>query len=260
MNDVRFSAGRFAAPLALVAALVAATPSQAARPCIGDCNNDKRVAVSELVVGVNIAGDLQTLDECPIFDANGDDTIAIDELIQGVNNGLAGCPESFCGDGYVDLAEGETCDDGNAAEGCGETCPANCRIAPCDPSGATLTVDVNFSTDVPSLLLAGLTPFLRYPDGVVGIPGRDAEPSVVARVTSESFSVTPNDQNYGLCSVLLDPTFGGVPPGTAITVAFDLCAGATAPSADAFTCTVEDAADVGLNPVSQDVTCSVTIR
>ena len=33
---------------------------------------------------------------------------------------------ALCGDGFVNLAQGETCDDGNTADG--DSCPANCRI------------------------------------------------------------------------------------------------------------------------------------
>jgi hypothetical protein len=246
--------------LALAAGLMAAAPSQAARLCVGDCNDDGRVSVNELVLGVNIASDLLPIEECPIFDANFNDVLTIDEIIQGVNNGLDGCPESVCGDGFVDLDGGETCDDGNTDEGCGDTCPSNCRIELCTPTAARVTVDVNFSTDVPELLLVGLTPFVRYPDGVVEIPGRADDASVLARVTSQTFSITPNDQNYGLCSVLLDPTFAGVEPGTAITVEFDLCEGASMPTADQFSCGVEDAADVNLTPVTGDVSCSIVVR
>lgn len=41
-----------------------ATPPASA--CVGDCDRDTRVTVSELVTGINIALDSMTLDRCPV--------------------------------------------------------------------------------------------------------------------------------------------------------------------------------------------------
>jgi hypothetical protein len=67
-----------------------ATPPAAG--CPGDCDNDRMVVISELVLGVNIALDLQPTSECPAFDGNGDGSVAINELIAAVTATLVGCP------------------------------------------------------------------------------------------------------------------------------------------------------------------------
>src|SRR5262245_20041900 len=59
--------------------------------CAGDCNHDDRVAVDELVTGVNMALGTMPIDRCPDIDADGDGDVAVAELIVAVNNALAGC-------------------------------------------------------------------------------------------------------------------------------------------------------------------------
>ena len=60
-------------------------------PCVGDCDNDTKVTVDELVRGVNIAlGDL-LLGQCPSFDTNQDHRVTVDELVAGVSAALNGC-------------------------------------------------------------------------------------------------------------------------------------------------------------------------
>lgn len=87
--DFGLSRKRLAALLVLSA--VALQPA-AALGCIGDCGGDGRVAVDELIGGVNIALGSRAASECPAFDSDGDSVIAIDELVAGVNNALEGCP------------------------------------------------------------------------------------------------------------------------------------------------------------------------
>ena len=101
---------------------------------------------------------------------------------------------------------------------------------------------------------------MRYPDGTVDVPGSDNDAAVQAAVTSEFFSVTPNDSNYALTTVLIDPFFLGVNAGTAMTVRFDLCTGATAPPAGAFNCRVVDASDPTPATITDQVTCSIVLR
>jgi hypothetical protein len=81
------------------AAMVGAAPSSTPTPappstCIGDCNSDGRVMVSELITAVNIAlGGLPPSD-CPAFDCPAEPascTPGIAALLQGVNNALHGC-------------------------------------------------------------------------------------------------------------------------------------------------------------------------
>lgn len=67
-------------------------------PCVGDCNGDGEVTVTDLVRMVSIALSLQPV--CPASgggggclagDANCDCQITVDEIIQAVNNALFGC-------------------------------------------------------------------------------------------------------------------------------------------------------------------------
>jgi hypothetical protein len=65
---------------------VAALPS-----CVGDCNEDNSVTVSEIVRGVNIALGTTDPSDCPLVDPSGEGNVTIDELIQAVNAALTGC-------------------------------------------------------------------------------------------------------------------------------------------------------------------------
>jgi len=57
----------------------------------GDCNADGEVIVDELMVGVNIALNQQSLSTCPSFDANGSSSVTIDEVVTGINVSLTSC-------------------------------------------------------------------------------------------------------------------------------------------------------------------------
>jgi hypothetical protein len=59
--------------------------------CVGDCDRDGAVTISELVRGVNISLDLLPLERCPAFDRNSDGEVEISELVTAVNNSLSGC-------------------------------------------------------------------------------------------------------------------------------------------------------------------------
>jgi hypothetical protein len=61
-------------------------------PCVGDCNGDRMVVISELIVGVNIALGEQLVSNCLPFDPSGSGAVEINELIIGVSNALNGCP------------------------------------------------------------------------------------------------------------------------------------------------------------------------
>ncbi|MDX2168471.1 MAG: hypothetical protein SF182_15460 [Deltaproteobacteria bacterium] len=282
------AARRALAALAL-AALTLGVAERASAQCAGDCNGDNTVAINELITGVNIALGSAPVSACPSFDGNGNGEVAINEIIAAVNNALGSCPTGSdtptptatrtpttpsgptatatpttpiggsCGNGDIELSLGETCDDGGRAEGPGDACPANCRIAPCQPSGQQITVAVDFDTDPGDLLLLSLTLFVRYPDGTVDVPGASADPPVVESVTSDFFSITPNDQNYALTAVLLDPFLSGVGAGNAIRVTFNVCEGAAPPDAGDFTCQVVNASDLDNVEVGDQVTCRVSV-
>jgi len=60
--------------------------------CTGDCDENARVSIGELIVGVNISLGRAELASCLAFDANDDARVSIGELISGVNASLDGCP------------------------------------------------------------------------------------------------------------------------------------------------------------------------
>jgi YVTN family beta-propeller protein len=59
--------------------------------CPGDCNGDAVITIGEMIQGVNIALDNQSVDECPAFDRNFDRIVTVDELLRAVNAALDGC-------------------------------------------------------------------------------------------------------------------------------------------------------------------------
>jgi cysteine-rich repeat protein len=92
-------------------------------PCPGDCNDDDKVVINELITCVNIALDNSPVSVCPACDVNGDGTVTINELILAVNVALLpACPPPVCGNDIVQV--GEECDDGNNFGGDG--CATNC--------------------------------------------------------------------------------------------------------------------------------------
>jgi hypothetical protein len=60
--------------------------------CVGDCNGNGSVTITELVKGVDIALDILPPTACPSFDANDSGTVTVNELIIGINNALSHCP------------------------------------------------------------------------------------------------------------------------------------------------------------------------
>lgn len=62
--------------------------------CIGDCDGDGKVVISELITGVNIALGKEILGRCLRFDESADGAMTVNELLRGVNNALNGCPLS----------------------------------------------------------------------------------------------------------------------------------------------------------------------
>ncbi len=76
----------------LFAALAGAPrPSLAQSSCLGDCNGNLQVDISDLVTGVNIALGNDPISVCPAFD-NGSGMVTVDVLIAAVLNALNGCP------------------------------------------------------------------------------------------------------------------------------------------------------------------------
>lgn len=66
-------------------------PTRPLGPCIGDCDRDGRIAISELVRGVAFALSGTSPSECSSIDANSDSTVNVNELVSAVNAALNGC-------------------------------------------------------------------------------------------------------------------------------------------------------------------------
>jgi uncharacterized repeat protein (TIGR03803 family) len=76
------------------ALLCCAFTNEVSAACAGDCGNDGRVTINELLVMVNVALGSAPSTDCRFGDTNGDNAIAIDEIIAAVHNALAGCVPS----------------------------------------------------------------------------------------------------------------------------------------------------------------------
>ena len=74
----------------MLAALALHSGPAAAQTCVGDCDNSGAVAVSELILGVDILLGLQNVSACPGL-ADGSGSVTVSRLIIAVNNALCGC-------------------------------------------------------------------------------------------------------------------------------------------------------------------------
>jgi cysteine-rich repeat protein len=278
---LRFIATRFVLATALIAAgSWLATDTTAAAQCVGDCDGDGTVAINELILGVSIALGTQPGSACAAFQ-NDSGMVDISQLVKGVNNALGSCPASgtptatpsggtpgptntpsvgpsVCGNGIIE--PGETCDDGNTEDG--DNCPATCIIHECQSTSSTLDVDV--VVQLPPDTLAGvLQVFVRYPDGVVSLPGHGPDAiSVISNLPDDAFTTTINDVDYGVRAIILGPgglTLGDAPAGRLLTAQFTVCQGAAVPTASDFHCTVENATTVDNADITASTTCSVEL-
>ena len=60
-------------------------------PCVGDCNGDGQVSVSEILSLANIALGTGESSQCMVSDVNHDGHITIDEILAALNHALHGC-------------------------------------------------------------------------------------------------------------------------------------------------------------------------
>lgn len=150
----------------------------------------------------------------------------------------------------------ETCDDGNSVSG--DTCPSNCVIQSCTPSGTHPSIEIDV-TAPPGVSLAGLSVYVEYPDGTVEIPGHANDANVQASLTIpfDAFG-SINDLDYAVRIALVANSPATVPSPAAV-VQLNQCTGASTPTSDMFRCSVESAADTNGNTVS-GVSCSVTVH
>lgn len=285
--------GSYVSHLLATALLCAALPARAGAQCVGDCNRDGEVTAEEIVFGTDVLFDASLLPQCPSFDTNGNQAVASSELVAAVTDAIQGCPiVPGCGNGCVQFDLGENCDDGglcrggardgqrcneNPTQGCdndpcpdgvcvpvegnrvsGDACPSNCHINSCSSVGGTLDVRVVFSVPA-GKEITSTTVYLRYPDGVLRLPGSGGGQTVQDRISVPSFAnYTPNDLDYALQVLLFQFDGSAIPPPELFTVQFDQCQGAPRPSATQFRCVVLDATGTDLVPVT-GATCGVEV-
>jgi hypothetical protein len=111
---------------------------------VGDCDDDGRVSVDELVLGTGIALAWRLLGDCPAFDANSDEMVTIDELLAAVQAALGSPPLLPNGD---PCAGGGECDSGNCVD---DVC---CIVDVC-PTGQFCAAP-NGECEVPKLRMMG---------------------------------------------------------------------------------------------------------
>jgi hypothetical protein len=70
------------------------TPTPPARPCPGDCNDNGKVTVNELITGINIGLDRASVSSCPYYADVGCPLLraCVNDLMDAVNAALHGCP------------------------------------------------------------------------------------------------------------------------------------------------------------------------
>ena len=82
---------RLLVTLVVCAALVFGSAA-AAETCAGDCNNDRVVAIDEIVLAVNAALGRSSISACPAVDLDSNLQVTINELVVAINHLLVGCP------------------------------------------------------------------------------------------------------------------------------------------------------------------------
>lgn len=91
--------------LALAICLLTLAGARAAAQCVGDCNGDGSVSISELILGVDIALGAVPISSCRAF-ATANGRVSVTQLVEGVANALDGCP----GPRFVDNGDGTVTD------------------------------------------------------------------------------------------------------------------------------------------------------
>jgi len=155
-------------------------------------------------------------------------------------------PMGSCGNGL--LQQGETC----------ASCPEDCEISACTPSGSTATFAVALNG---SRTPTDAAVELAYRSSVISIPGSDSDVTVRQRVR---FAPPPpttfivNDLDYAVDIASLRAAGLPTAPKAFATARFDECSGATSPTVDDLSCIIVRCADTaGAIP---GCTCVVTAQ
>ena len=191
-------------------------------------------------------------------------------------NGVQAPPGEACDDGNLDSGDGcdanctvtacgngvswppETCDDGNLDDQ--DTCPSDCIVDFCSPVEADIRVKVSFAG---SDNVNSLTVFLEYPEGKVNLVGfaNMVLPGAIESLILEDYGpiLNSNDLDHALRETIVVQVPDPILVGDLFRVHFWTCAGAPAPLANEFPCTVLSAANSSGGAV-QGVTCSAVLE
>jgi len=115
---------------------VALSPAASTALCVGDCNADDVVTISELLTIVNVALGNEVITSCAAGDAGSDGLVEISDVISAVNLALTGCPAaeptqngSPVPTATTDPQEGGRCYESSACD--------PCDVYPCRPFTAS---------------------------------------------------------------------------------------------------------------------------
>ncbi len=78
-----------------------------AAACVGDCNDDRRVSIDELVTAVSVALGTAALAQCDAVDNNRDGAVAVNELIRAVTRGMSSCGGGPVGEVLISLHDNQ---------------------------------------------------------------------------------------------------------------------------------------------------------
>jgi len=151
---------------------------------------------------------------------------------------LAGARPSAAAD-----ASSATASCGNKLIDAGETCAQcgeDCAVQPCKPAQSHALFAVDFTPPpTPDISTAVLR--IGYRSDRLSLPGSGADKSVQRRLTSPTHSVMAfNDLDYAVRIVASQPK--AIPEGRLVTIEFDRCQGAPAPSVADLSCEIESCA------------------
>lgn len=67
------------------------SPTRMLGSCVGDCDDNGKVSIDELVHGVRIALGTETVASCSVFDCHGNDQVTVECLVAAVDGAIRGC-------------------------------------------------------------------------------------------------------------------------------------------------------------------------
>jgi hypothetical protein len=183
--------------------------------------------------------------------------VSDEQCVALANGKIKGVAPLMCGNGVIEPANNETCDDGPLQSngmgngGANDSCPSNCKVLSCTPlSGTHFQTSLTYTAPA-GVNVAGISFLVDYPEDKVRLPTFAAKFGV---------AIQTKDLTWGYSGNGIEGTVGSNLPSPFLTATFETCQGATSPAASDFKCTVTDASDPDGNRIDPTtVTCAVTI-